>query len=257
MEKVYIYGLVDPRTGEIRYVGKTNNLKLRYNGHNKTKWIRDKKTSWVVGLKQLGLNFKMIVLEETDTDGWSSAERWWVEHLRSNGYNLTNLNNGGYGKGSMGDSTKEKLRLANLGKPSKLLGTKLSEEAKQNNRLAQQKLVPSQVREIRKILATDPYTTQNELAQQYGVHVRTIMNIVSGRTYSQYTKQDGLQNKIDGMKGRRIVVHRKKSLPVETVQTIRLLDGYGLKRCQIAKQVLVDARIVSNILLGKSYWWIK
>lgn len=43
----YIYTLHHPITGEIRYVGKTNNLRLSYNRHNcpqgntyKENWIR-------------------------------------------------------------------------------------------------------------------------------------------------------------------------------------------------------------------------
>ena len=32
MDKVYIYSLEDPETGEIRYVGKANDIKSRFYG---------------------------------------------------------------------------------------------------------------------------------------------------------------------------------------------------------------------------------
>ena len=51
---VFIYSLSDPRTGEIRYVGKTVNLKRRLYGH----LYDDEKThksAWIKSLKRLGL----------------------------------------------------------------------------------------------------------------------------------------------------------------------------------------------------------
>lgn len=40
MDKVYIYSLEDPETGEIRYVGKANNIKSRFYGHLNEKVVR-------------------------------------------------------------------------------------------------------------------------------------------------------------------------------------------------------------------------
>lgn len=52
MDKVYIYSLEDPETGEIRYVGKANNIKSRFYGHLNEKGGKNThKKNWINFLK--------------------------------------------------------------------------------------------------------------------------------------------------------------------------------------------------------------
>ena len=65
---VYIYGLTDPRTGELRYIGKTkNSLKYRLMRHVR---YRDKgsvhKNSWIGLLERDGLRPEIFVIEEVE-----------------------------------------------------------------------------------------------------------------------------------------------------------------------------------------------
>lgn len=109
---VYIYTLSHPITNEVRYVGKTINLKRRYKQH-----LYDKRTThkcnWVKSLKNEGLKPVLTVIEVC-YDNWQEREIYWISQFN----NLTNFLDGGgtnYVK-QTSNETKEKIRQANLGK---------------------------------------------------------------------------------------------------------------------------------------------
>jgi len=100
LETVYIYTLADPRTGEVRYVGKTFDLRQRFFDHICKSKKTDKRKSWIKSLRNLGLKPVMEVLEtleNCDEYGWQETESFWIEILRFYGCRLTNLNSGGEG----------------------------------------------------------------------------------------------------------------------------------------------------------------
>lgn len=116
--EVYIYVLIDPRNGDFRYVGKTNNknkhsLPQRLNVHLHDTKINHK-VSWIKSLHALGLKPTIEVIEECSMADWIEAERFWIVQLRALGYNLTNLAIGGEGSGSTSLETRKKL--SELGK---------------------------------------------------------------------------------------------------------------------------------------------
>lgn len=96
----FIYGLADPRTGEIRYVGRTVNLRhrtrrhLRVAGTESPSLYRDR---WIKQLLSEGLEFNLIVLETIDESQSGEAETKWIAKLREEGARLTNLTDGGDG----------------------------------------------------------------------------------------------------------------------------------------------------------------
>lgn len=100
---VYIYGLIDPRTGEIRYVGKTTQPHVRKRQHvdEANSPIRRKhnthKSRWIRALLALGLQPHLVILKDTDKDHWIEDERLLIRVLRANGARLTNLSLGGEG----------------------------------------------------------------------------------------------------------------------------------------------------------------
>lgn len=128
---VFIYALSDPRTNEIRYVGKTVNMRSRLHGHI----YDDEKThksAWIKSLKAKGLKPTMEVLESffDEADSlWQESERWWISYLRFIGCPLTNLDSGGNAGKRMSDESKEKVRQSKIGIPR-------SEECKRKLRLA-------------------------------------------------------------------------------------------------------------------------
>lgn len=96
IEKIpIIYSLSDPETGEIRYVGKTQNeLYKRLSGHWKDR-RKDYKTHWINSLRKRGLKPIMSVLEICTQDNWEEREKFWIKHLRELGHKLTNWLEGG------------------------------------------------------------------------------------------------------------------------------------------------------------------
>jgi len=96
MKTVYIYGLEDPTTDEIRYVGKTTNLKNRYYQHvSNCDDVNHHKKNWIQGLKNKGLKPKLIILEKTDEKRWEKREKYWIKTLLDIGCPLTNISAGG------------------------------------------------------------------------------------------------------------------------------------------------------------------
>jgi hypothetical protein len=93
-----IYVLRDPRTNEIRYVGKTvQSLVRRLSAHilrsaNK----RTHRDCWIAGVLMAGLTPR---IEEVDVagDDWEEKERFWIAHFRAAGFDLTNQTDGGEG----------------------------------------------------------------------------------------------------------------------------------------------------------------
>ena len=97
----YIYALVDPRDGQVRYIGKTScTLSLRLSRHiASAKHELDSayhRLTWLRKLLALGLLPEIRELERNPTD-WAEAEARWIQHGRSHGWDLTNGTLGGEG----------------------------------------------------------------------------------------------------------------------------------------------------------------
>ena len=113
MDKVTIYALCDPDTGECRYVGKANDLVARLRCHRweKTR-LHTRKANW---LRSLGGREPLVkTLEIASSETWQEAERRWIAVTRASGARLTNFADGGQtspveGKGHT-EASKEKMR---------------------------------------------------------------------------------------------------------------------------------------------------
>lgn len=93
---VYIYGLKDPETKEIRYVGKSNNPKLRYRCHIKcSDTSNNHKHGWIMELYRKNLKPELLILEETDEEHWEEREKYWIKFGLDNDWPLTNISSGG------------------------------------------------------------------------------------------------------------------------------------------------------------------
>lgn len=112
---MFIYGLKDPATQKIRYIGATKNLKKRFLTHLTSK-PNTHKGSWIVSLKRRNLNPELVILREVEASEWKMAEVEYIRKYRGLGYDLTNSTDGGDGVTNLPLEIRERIKRANMGK---------------------------------------------------------------------------------------------------------------------------------------------
>lgn len=114
-----IYGLVDSRTGEIRYVGKSTSGLRRPREHFTKRALAERthKANWIRSVVADGGVCLMVVLQRcTTTEELSEAERWWIAMGRAAlGARLTNSTDGGDGCSGREASPKLREHMRRLG----------------------------------------------------------------------------------------------------------------------------------------------
>lgn len=94
INSTFIYTLTDPKTGLVRYVGKSNNPQKRVLRHIREAITRldrkDHKNNWVRSL--LNENNKPIleIIDEVPKNDWQQWEIYWHNQLKEWGFELTN-----------------------------------------------------------------------------------------------------------------------------------------------------------------------
>jgi len=78
-----IYGLVDPRTDSVRYVGSSIHPRYRYGQHFEPKGRDTPVKVWGMDLAGSGMMPGLIMLEETDTENREFRERHWIAYYRA------------------------------------------------------------------------------------------------------------------------------------------------------------------------------
>lgn len=115
MTKTYIYVLKCPNSGDVRYVGKTVNLRRRYNCHYSPAKQKSYVWSWIKSLRNAGLKPVMEVIDECYGNNWVEKEQYWISFYKNSGAKLCNLTDGG--EGILGckrsEETKKKISLNN------------------------------------------------------------------------------------------------------------------------------------------------
>ena len=121
MCRFFIYALVDPRSGQWRYIGKTSSGMRRPRAHKQECSLKQEnyKTHWIRQLKAAGLSYEIEILETLpNAERLAEAEQEWIAAARAAWVPLTNLTDGG--EGSMGyrptAATLQRLRDSHLGK---------------------------------------------------------------------------------------------------------------------------------------------
>lgn len=112
-----MYGLIDPQSKMIRYVGRTTQGQKRFHQHSYAARNCRSNThvnNWIRSLYAKGLRFEPTILEFTDRATLIERERWWIRYGRMSGWDLTNLTEGGDGIPGyvVPESTRQKLREA-------------------------------------------------------------------------------------------------------------------------------------------------
>lgn len=89
----HIYGLRDPASDQIGYVGQTINPGARQAQHFKervlpAKHVRDQ---WLQQLRAAGRDPEFVILEVVPSQEANAAERRWISRLEAEGHPLTNI----------------------------------------------------------------------------------------------------------------------------------------------------------------------
>lgn len=87
----FIYLLICPMDGLVKYVGKANNPKQRLKDHCLDFRCMDlNKSTWILKLKNQGLKPELVVLEEVSVDEWKFWEEFYCHYFKSLGFILYN-----------------------------------------------------------------------------------------------------------------------------------------------------------------------
>lgn len=95
---MYIYALYEiGKEDDIRYVGKTNNLKKRLRDHiNDSKNKRTYKECWINSVYNNGSEINIKIIEKVDISEWEEKEIFWINNYKNK--KLTNSDEGGKGR---------------------------------------------------------------------------------------------------------------------------------------------------------------
>jgi hypothetical protein len=126
---VEIYGLYDPDSGDLRYVGKANSTAHRLKTHILERNLDRPICRWVKSLVEQGKCPRAVVFEAVPEDQWEEAERRLIaEHRKTS--DLLNLADGG----AMPSQTKDQRR-----KLGRSLNKKLKAKTPQEQRFIKAK----------------------------------------------------------------------------------------------------------------------
>lgn len=114
---MFIYGLVDPSTGKLRYVGLSTRGAKRPMVHiYDNPRGRSHHANWLRSLRRRGLRPEWLVLERcADKATLSAAEKFWITYFRTRGFDLTNSEDGGF-NGSPSAEARAKMSAAKKGR---------------------------------------------------------------------------------------------------------------------------------------------
>ncbi len=110
----YVYGLFDPYTDELRYVGKTNNIENRYKQHLREN-ATTHKANWIKTLVSARTKPQIIVFEQFTTEKEAiAAEIDLIAYYKFVGCRLTNLLSGGSGSSGriLSEHSRKKIGIA-------------------------------------------------------------------------------------------------------------------------------------------------
>jgi hypothetical protein len=211
MTTIYIYGLTDPRTGEVRYIGKSKDLKRRLRHHlfmARTGREDTYKARWIRKLLDQGIKPDIVILVTTDAEHWEEDER----RLIAEGSNLTNTSAGGEGV----NAPRTEQWCARIGDAHR--GKEVSEETRRK------------LREINLAKHADgcknghPWTEENTgIRYKNGQTYRACRACLNERSKARYRKKHG------GLKGRS--KFRKTRDKQEVCKRGHLMVGDNLRIC--------------------------
>jgi len=192
---MFIYGLIDPNSFLVRYIGRASNIERPYS-HYKNVDQDDKATHKINWIRSLGdVVYDATVLEYCSTvENCIAAEMWWIAYGRCLGWPLTNATDGGEGwRGKHTPETKQKISDALKGRlPSQETRDKLSVARLGNTNAVGSRgpygelagnthLTWDDVDEIRRRVAIGE--RRRDVRKEFGIAHATLGKIIRGETW--------------------------------------------------------------------------
>lgn len=195
--KYLIYGLVDPRTEEVRYIGKSCSGFIRIRQHFSATQLHDKtkKINWLKSLLELGLLPKPIILAEcTSKEQLPELEVKFIAEYRAQNFNLLNMTSGGDGRANSrnsvyipwnkgiksSDNARLAMRNAKLGRKRKPRTAEEKSKISESNKVAsKERCKPFVCLENGKI-----YNSQREAIQELSVTSGNLSGVLNGHKLS-------------------------------------------------------------------------
>lgn len=200
----YIYGLVDPDTVEVRYIGKSVKPHDRLRSHINEPPSNCHRSHWIQALKRQGKEPGLVIFEEVWGEWpWQESERYWIARGKSLGWRLTNNTSGGDGVPDLSPAARARIAAAWRGRKHRPETLEKLREARKSFRhteetkramsarhagrsihwadkiaAAVRKLSDDDVSAIRSRLADGE--TVVSLARKFGVHRTTISKVKKG-----------------------------------------------------------------------------
>jgi len=222
MQWIYIYGLIDPESGELRYIGKSIDPKSRLANHMR-EVSNCHRSHWIQSLKAKGMKPDIVIIESIRVM-WPRQveEKYWIKYFRDRGFNLVNNTDGGDGVPGLPEETRKKISSTWKGQKhtpesvekikASLRGRKASDETREKMSQAHsgrtitwgekiseslRKLTAEDVQEILRRLQCGERV--GRLAKEYGVHRTTLSKIKMGTYHDGFGTRDG-KNLDDGQR---------------------------------------------------------
>lgn len=109
-EFAYIYALEYPE-GNIRYIGKTVNLRKRYHRHinDARKYTSSHKLAWIRSILNHNDIPYVSIVDKVPLKDWQYWERYYIQYYREQGYNLVNTTDGGDGNQNPSEEIRSKI----------------------------------------------------------------------------------------------------------------------------------------------------
>ncbi len=120
MKTTFIYALIDPRNDQVRYIGKSDYPRMRFNCHVADKLFVERgnnhKVNWINSLKKENLKPELFILDEVNQSEWQFWEQYYLSLYKSFGFKLVNLTKGGDGSNGMSLKNKTKKKISEKAK---------------------------------------------------------------------------------------------------------------------------------------------
>jgi hypothetical protein len=239
----YIYGLVDPRTGEVRYIGKSDNPRYRLTHHCRNR-LYTVKGKWIKELIELGTKPDLCIFECVDFDKWEEREKWWIRFYLDNGVDLLNSNLGGSG-GSYPDTETRKLVAERVSKTMR--GRPLSESHKKALSIARKGIPPTE--KVRQ--ANIKAMTGRKLSEE-SIRKRTLARI--GKPLTEEHKKkigDANRGRVFGEDFKSRMERQSSKLTIEQIREIRQFLKDGIPNIRLAERFDVHPNTIYYIKSGK------